>query len=148
MPYFLLILVLGIFFSFQHKDIVFFFFLVLSNLFQHKHNLWAVRQCHLPYHFIFPLVFLHMTASVTYGSSQARGRIGAAAVACATATPMPDLSCICDLCWSLWQCWILNTLSEARDIFFFFYISFFFPVFSELYPWQREVPRLGIQSEM
>ena len=33
----------------------------------------------------------------------------------ATATAMPDLSCIGDLCYSLWQYWILNTLNEARD---------------------------------
>ena len=33
----------------------------------------------------------------------------------ATATAMRDLSCIFDLCHSLWQCRILNPLSEARD---------------------------------
>ena len=33
----------------------------------------------------------------------------------AYATAMPDLSCICDLHHSLWQCWILNSLNEARD---------------------------------
>ena len=32
-----------------------------------------------------------------------------------TATAMPDPSCICDLYRSLWQCWILNPLSEAKD---------------------------------
>ena len=32
-----------------------------------------------------------------------------------TATPTPDLSCICDLHQSLWQCGILNLLSGARD---------------------------------
>ena len=32
-----------------------------------------------------------------------------------TATAVPDLSCICDLHHSSWQCWILNPLSEARD---------------------------------
>ena len=31
------------------------------------------------------------------------------------ATATPDLSCICDLCGSLQQCRILNTLIEARD---------------------------------
>ena len=34
--------------------------------------------------------------------------------ACATATAMQDLSCICDLRRSLQQCRILNPLSEAR----------------------------------
>ena len=33
----------------------------------------------------------------------------------ATATAMPVLSCIHDLCHSLWQCWILNPMSEARE---------------------------------
>ena len=32
-----------------------------------------------------------------------------------TATAMPELSCICDLHHSLWQCQILNLLSKARD---------------------------------
>ena len=30
-----------------------------------------------------------------------------------TATATPDPSCICDLCCSLWPCWILNPLSKA-----------------------------------
>ena len=33
----------------------------------------------------------------------------------ATATAMPDLSCVCDLYHSSWQCRILNPLSEAND---------------------------------
>ena len=33
----------------------------------------------------------------------------------ATATAMPDPCRLCDLCHSLQQCWILNTLSKARD---------------------------------
>ena len=32
-----------------------------------------------------------------------------------TAVATPDLSCICDLHHSLWQCQILNAMSEARD---------------------------------
>ena len=32
-----------------------------------------------------------------------------------TATAMPDLSCICNLCCSLHHGWILNPLSKARD---------------------------------
>ena len=35
--------------------------------------------------------------------------------ACAMATAAQDLSCICDLHYSLWQLWILNPLSEVRD---------------------------------
>ena len=34
----------------------------------------------------------------------------------AIATATPDLSCICDLCRSLWQCQMVNPLSEARDL--------------------------------
>ena len=52
---------------------------------------------------------------MAYGSSQAKGRNRAAAEAYATATATPDLSCTCDLCHSLQQCWILNPLSKARD---------------------------------
>ena len=36
-------------------------------------------------------------------------------LAYATATIMPDLSCVCNLHHSSWQCQILNALSEARD---------------------------------
>ena len=36
-------------------------------------------------------------------------------LAYATATETADLSGICDLLHSSWQCWILNPLSEARD---------------------------------
>ena len=54
-----------------------------------------------------------MAAPVAYGSSQAGGQIGAAGGATATATL--DLSHICDLHFSLWQCWILNPPREARD---------------------------------
>ena len=58
-----------------------------------------------------------MGEPVAYGSSQARGQIGAAAAAhiTATATAMPDLSCICNLHHSSWQHRVLNPLSEARD---------------------------------
>ena len=35
--------------------------------------------------------------------------------ACATAIAMPDLSRIYNLQYSLWQHWILNPLSKARD---------------------------------
>ena len=49
-----------------------------------------------------------------YGSSQARGHIGAAAEAytIATATSNPS---VCDLCCSSQQQWILNPLGQARD---------------------------------
>ena len=56
-----------------------------------------------------------MSALVAYGSSQVRGRIRVAARAYATAMANLGLSHICDLSCSLWQCEILNTLSEVRD---------------------------------
>ena len=50
-----------------------------------------------------------------YASSEARGRIGATAVAYTTATTTQDLSHVCDLHHSLHQRQIFNLLSEARD---------------------------------
>ena len=52
---------------------------------------------------------------MTYGSSQAKGWIRAAAVAYATAMTTPDLSHIFNLLSSLWQHQTLNPLSQARD---------------------------------
>ena len=43
------------------------------------------------------------------------GGIRAAASAYTTATATLDLTHICNLCCSLWQPWILNQLSKARD---------------------------------
>ena len=59
--------------------------------------------------------FVLIAALVAYGNSWARGLIGAAAEGYTTATAMPELSHICDLHHSSWQCQILNPLSEARD---------------------------------
>ena len=87
----------------------------------------------------------------------------------ATATAMPDLSSICNLCCSLQQCGILNPLSEARDqtcnlmvprenrfchalmgtpglVFFFLFVCFF--VFLGPRPWHMEVLRLGVELEV
>ena len=36
-------------------------------------------------------------------------------LACVTATAMPDPSHVCNLCRSLQQCWILTSLSKARN---------------------------------
>ena len=52
---------------------------------------------------------------VAYGSSQARGQIGAQPLAYTKVTAMPDPSCVFDLHHSSRQCRILNSLSEARD---------------------------------
>ena len=56
-----------------------------------------------------------MATPVAYGSSHARGRIGAAAWALATATATPELSPVCDLHCSSQKCQILNSLSKARS---------------------------------
>ena len=63
---------------------------------------------------VLPRFFLLTTSPVAYGSSRARGQIRAAAAGYTTATAMPDLSRICDSSL-LWQRWILNLLSGARD---------------------------------
>ena len=60
--------------------------------------------------FILFLFFFFRATLLAYGSSWARGQIGAAA-----ATATPDLSFICDLNHNAWQHGILNPLSEARD---------------------------------
>ena len=52
---------------------------------------------------------------MAYGSSQARGPLGATAASLDTATATQDPSCVCELHHSSWQWWILNPLSEARD---------------------------------
>ena len=57
---------------------------------------------------------LFRAAPTAYGGSQARGEVGAIALAYATATAMPDPRCICDLHHSSRPCWILNPLSEAN----------------------------------
>ena len=60
--------------------------------------------------FYFIVFFLWPHLQHVEGSSQARGWIGAVAVAFATATATQDLSRIC-LC----QLWICNPLSKDRD---------------------------------
>ena len=62
-------------------------------------------------------MYLLSPAPETHGSSQAKGRIGAAAadLTYITATATPDLSRIWDLHRRSWQRWILSPPSEARD---------------------------------
>ena len=113
-----------------------------------------------------------MAAQVAYGSSWARVQIRGAAVVCITAIATPDLSHICDLHSNLWQHWILNPLSEARDgtcilkdthvrfltcwatmgtLKISFFILHFVCVCVCLlgpYPWHMEVPRLGVKWKL
>ena len=61
------------------------------------------------------ILFFFTVAPRAYGNSWARSQTAAAAANLPTAIATQDLSCISILCCSLWQCWILNTLSKARD---------------------------------
>ena len=64
----------------------------------------------------FLVIFLLFRATpAAYGSSQARAELELQLKAYTTATVMGDLCHVCDLCLGLWQCQILNLLSEARD---------------------------------
>ena len=75
---------------------------------------WEYSLC-LFFVFVCLFVLLFRATSVEHGSSQARGRIGAAAAAYTIATAMQNQSHICDPYHSSQQCWILNPLSKARD---------------------------------
>ena len=55
-----------------------------------------------------------MTTAAAYGSSWAGGGIRAAAEAYPTAIATLDLSRICDLCCSLWQCNAGSLTHRAR----------------------------------
>ena len=63
----------------------------------------------------FFLFFFLRAVPIAYGSSQARGLIGATATSLHTATATQDSSWVCDVHHSSWQHHILNTLSVARD---------------------------------
>ena len=78
-----------------------------------KNGIRIFKDFFCNHHTLLYIIFFLMAVPMAYGSFQTRGRIRAAAEAFAT-TP-PDLSCICDLCWGFWQCWILNPLSKARN---------------------------------
>ena len=54
-------------------------------------------------------------APLAYGGSQARGLIGTTAAGLHHSQAAQDPSHVCDLHHSLWQCWIHNPLSEARN---------------------------------
>ena len=66
---------------------------------------------HCSLFFCFDLLF--KAAPVAYGSS--RLGVESELQLLATATTMPDLSCVCILLCSLQQCWILNPLHKPRD---------------------------------
>jgi len=61
--------------------------------------------------------FLFRAAPATDGISWAGGviRVVTAGLLHSHTTEVSDPRCICNLCHSLWQCWILNPLRKARD---------------------------------
>ena len=79
---------------------------------------------------------LTLTLTLTLKVPRLGVELGLQLLASNTATATPDLSCILNLCRSLWQRKILNPLNEARDrtcirmdtmsgSFFFFFFFFF-----------------------
>ena len=74
------------------------------------------RVYHLQPCFCFVFLFVLFTATPEACEiSRARGRIGAAAARLHHSHGNTNQSCFYDLHRSLWQCRILNPLSEARD---------------------------------
>ena len=75
-----------------------------------KGTLWEIRS--VPFYLFFsPLHLLHMEIP----KLGVRSELKPPAYATAIATATPDLSCICDLCYSLQQHQIVIPLSKARD---------------------------------
>ena len=75
-----------------------------------------VPFCLHPLQHLLSLDFFFLrVAPEAYGSSQARGGIGAAAAGLCHTQAMLDLSHVCDLHYSSWQRWIPGPWSEARD---------------------------------
>ena len=122
-------------------------------------------------HFFLSFSFLFFTAASAAYRSLEVPRLGAESElqlpTCTTATAAPDLSPSCSLYCSLRQGWILNPLSETKDltqiftdilssswattvtqcvhVLFFF---FFFFVFLGLHPLHMKAPRLGVELEL
>ena len=73
-------------------------------------------HCYILYLFIYLFIYcLFWAPLAAYGGSQARGWIRTTAASLHHSTAMPDLSRVCDLHHSLWQCQILHPVNEARD---------------------------------
>ena len=70
---------------------------------------WGHQFLFLSFLFFFFFYLRHMEVPRLGGKSEL------SLLAYTTVTAMPDLSCICDLHHSSWQCQILNALSKARD---------------------------------
>ena len=61
------------------------------------------------------LFFVFLGMHLGHRGFQSRGRIRAVATGLYQATAMPNLSRVCSIHYSSWQCQILNPLSKARD---------------------------------
>ena len=77
--------------------------------------IWYFCKPIFVFNFLSFLFFLFTTAPAAHGSSRPGVESELQLPAYATATAIPDLSLICNLHRSLWQCRILNPLSESRD---------------------------------
>ena len=103
--------------------ILFYFFLLSLPLggrspFWHNYINCVLWETSFVFLFVVCLFFvfcLFRATPMAYGGSQARGLTGAVASGLATATAMPDPSCIFNLPHSSQQRRTLNPLSEARD---------------------------------
>ena len=91
----------------------------LNSLRASVNSLWLLCSQCISYTFylffcFFPFSFQgHICGNMDVPKLGAESQLQLPAYATATATQDP--SCTCDLCHSLWQCQILNPLSEARD---------------------------------
>ena len=101
--------------------------------------------------FLF-LIFWHFRATfAAYASSWVRRKWELQLWAYTTATATPEPSHICELRHNVWQCWILNSLSKARDQTCLFMdtnrVVFCFVLFLSflgLHSQHMEIPRLGV----
>ena len=85
--------------------------LIIMNL-QGKDRIYIVGLCIFLFCFVF-LLFRALPAA--HGGSRLGVKSELQLPAKATATAMWDPSCVCNLHPSSWPCWILNSLSKARD---------------------------------
>ena len=72
--------------------------------------------CTIGYHIIYSYCFCFLGLCLWHMEVPRLGvTLELQLLASTTVTATPDLSCVCSLHNSSWQCWILNTVSKARD---------------------------------
>ena len=86
-----------------------------SNVHLGRYSAFKSYQSRILLYFPYFFFFLFIAAPAAHGSSWSRGQIRTAVEDNTTATATGDLSCICDLSFSLRQCWLHNPVSEAKD---------------------------------